>query len=273
MTKGVVKPSKPHRHERHTGALFGCVDRRAGRHDMFNAEGWPEGLAEARYDFLGAYRHQTAANKINPSDPIAAQVISLGLGHGGKHAFVLGHSGVCGGMNAQHELHQLEHKLRMARRAGKSSEAHELAQEIDRLRQNEIYRQVGSDLRAFSVFESELRKIFKSDNEYGRFITTAKFRELAEEFNVMLQLSKLKDRPDFKEINSGRGKNDKMVLVGGMYEPKEELSPYGKLVPASGRVYFDFPKLYGTIGKKGVNGLLRALGLSYELGSGIFHYK
>lgn len=273
-SKSTHAPSAHSGPERHSGALFGCVDRRAGRHDMFFAKGWPKHLSGARFDFLGAYRYQTAANKIHLHDAIVGQVIELGLEHGGKHAFVIGHSGVCGGMNAQHELHQLEHQLRMARRNGLTEKVEKIARKIERLQENVIYKEVAEDLHSFAIFEAELRKIFVKDEEYSEFIATPDFRELAEEFNVLLQLSKLKNRPDFKKINAKKPESEKIVLIGGMYEPREKLSPYKKLVPVPGKIYFDFPKLYALLGENRVNHLLKALGfLNYKPGNGIFEYR
>ncbi len=251
-----MKPKKPKIHTpHHSGTILLCMDRRVTPDKIVKSvrKKIPKKVLE---DLKASYGHESAGNKAFEKDNILAGALQLGLGNSEGLLTVFGHSGVCGGMNAQHELH----KLKIQRNNKKLRE----------LKKQPIHGFVAKDLKLFEdLLLKPLRKKFGSKTSFNEFVLSPAFRELSEEFNVMLQLSKLIKRKDFRKYNS-RGK---IKLMGGIYIPKEKTTFFGKTVPVQGRSSFDFPHLYKLFGVDGVNELLSKLGLEHKQGEWEFKIK
>jgi carbonic anhydrase len=249
------------------GTIIFCVDKRVNPELIAKAMKKQGFNAELAFCIKNSYGAENAGNKIHERDLIVAQVLELGL-RKGKIVSVFGHKGKCGGMHAQHELHKLEFELREEKRKGNKRKAKKIKNKINELKKNAIIKWVSFDIKKFSSFVFELKKIYGKD--FKKFLFSDEFRQLLEEFNVFLQLSKLIKRNDFLLYSKKALKEKREItLVAGIYFPKENsLNEFSRV----GRVDFDFPLMYSILGEKNVKKLLSSLNLKHSRGNPVITY-
>lgn len=233
----------------HVCGLVHCMDRRVSKELIAKAAEpvWGKEIAE---DLKNAYIHANAGNKLfKENDATTTAMLALS---GGKTLAVIGHTGVCGGMKFQHSLHKLKD-------SGKSAEYEELKAS------SEIYGWVGRDMEDFEPFVTALKE--KKGDGFQALLESGLFREIAEEFNVLLQLAKLAAREDFKAAVEAN--NNQLTLLGGMYIPKEEKSEFGKEKAVAGALDTSFSLLEQHLGSEWISEYLANNNLKHE-GNGKF---